>query len=54
MIGVSLGDVDRSVDGLDRVAVLAGGEWSHHVGEPRVVYPCINGTGVVLGNQPTV
>ena len=34
--GVALGDAIRSFDGLERVAVLAGGGLSHFVGEPRV------------------
>jgi aromatic ring-opening dioxygenase catalytic subunit (LigB family) len=34
--GVALGDAIRSYQGLDRVALVAGGGVSHFVGEPRV------------------
>jgi Catalytic LigB subunit of aromatic ring-opening dioxygenase len=34
--GTAVGDAIRSFDGLERVAVIAGGGLSHHVGEPRV------------------
>ena len=34
--GVSMGNAIRSYDGLERVALVAGGGLSHFVGEPRV------------------
>jgi aromatic ring-opening dioxygenase catalytic subunit (LigB family) len=34
--GVALGDAIRSYEGLDRVALVAGGGVTHFVGEPRV------------------
>jgi hypothetical protein len=34
--GVALGDAIRSYEGLDRVALVAGGGLSHFIGEPRV------------------
>lgn len=34
--GVALGNAIRSYDGLERVALVAGGGLSHFVGEPRV------------------
>jgi len=34
--GIALGDAIRSYQGLDRVALVAGGGLSHFVGEPRV------------------
>jgi hypothetical protein len=34
--GTTVGDAFRSFDGLERVAVIAGGGLSHFVGEPRV------------------
>jgi aromatic ring-opening dioxygenase catalytic subunit (LigB family) len=34
--GVAIGNAIRSYDGLERVALVAGGGLSHFVGEPRV------------------
>jgi aromatic ring-opening dioxygenase catalytic subunit (LigB family) len=34
--GAAVGDAIRSFDGLERVAVIAGGGLSHFVGEPRI------------------
>jgi len=34
--GIALGDAIRSYDGLERIALVAGGGLSHFVGEPRV------------------